>query len=815
MTAATVVTDWLPSSVRAEIEHVLTLDLPHVVVLGRSGHDRALTIRAVTEELTDRERGDGHDVEVVALAGAQLTGDGIGRALALAESGARLVLAPAATAVGHGALSTIPPELLTDSSILRLRAWTGADVLEYLGLHGEEDPDPALVSDLMSVTGGHQIHLRHVVATTLARPDGDLLAPELWDGDVVRRTTHLSPDAAGLLEELSLGFRILSQPLAPALEDAESRDRLVEELDQQALLGPDGEVLPFVPGTVRHGISPHRLGRMSLTFLSRVRDPGPHAATIADLVAGGVRCRDLADLATTLGDTAVEGSPSDALRWYERAESAGASALDLAGRRAVAQIHLGDLEAAARSSDLVLDRDGAPDAEVGRAVRAALVSHVGRGLISQARQLALWSGRTPAAPATIDTLTVCRAAGDPGPDDEASPTVQEGAPTLERRAHDTALQGIRGSLTEAPSEAVAELVQAARVLPPDAPGDAPFPIPLLAGWAALHNGDPGTAEDLARSRTGQPAPQEVERLVLLGWSRLWQGDPVGADGAAEAASALLDPSQTRNRLLLGGLRAGTARRTGDQGAMLAAWRDSRACLGQVEPDLFLTVPLGELVLAAARIRESEVIEPLLLEAERLLERLDSPPLWSTPLHWACVQAAILTDRPSAAQPHARALVRAATAHPFAGVLATAGRVWIHVLGRNVDADEVRSAAAALAEVGQAFDGGRLAAHAAARCEDRRQGIDLLELARSLRGGTTTTTDAAATEVPGTIRLTERELDMVRLVLEGKTYREVGAALYLSARTVEHGIARIRRRSGATSRSELLEQLRLTIRHLDG
>lgn len=125
------------------------------------------------------------------------------------------------------------------------------------------------------------------------------------------------------------------------------------------------------------------------------------------------------------------------------------------------------------------------------------------------------------------------------------------------------------------------------------------------------------------------------------------------------------------------------------------------------------------------------------------------------------------------------------------------------------------AAAGLAEVGQAFDGSRLAAHAAARCEDRRQGADLLELARSLRGGTTTAAETPATEAPGTIRLTERELDMVRLVLEGKTYREVGATLYLSARTVEHGIARIRRRSGASSRSELLERLRLTVRHLDG
>nr|WP_245551225.1 helix-turn-helix transcriptional regulator [Nocardia paucivorans] len=57
------------------------------------------------------------------------------------------------------------------------------------------------------------------------------------------------------------------------------------------------------------------------------------------------------------------------------------------------------------------------------------------------------------------------------------------------------------------------------------------------------------------------------------------------------------------------------------------------------------------------------------------------------------------------------------------------------------------------------------------------------------------------------RLTDREQEIAELVLLGLTYREIGARLYISAKTVEHHIARIRHRIGAGSRAELLSMLR--------
>ena len=48
------------------------------------------------------------------------------------------------------------------------------------------------------------------------------------------------------------------------------------------------------------------------------------------------------------------------------------------------------------------------------------------------------------------------------------------------------------------------------------------------------------------------------------------------------------------------------------------------------------------------------------------------------------------------------------------------------------------------------------------------------------------------------------------MLAGKTYAEIGTAIFISPRTAEHHIARIRRRLGATTRSELLARLRLVL-----
>jgi DNA-binding CsgD family transcriptional regulator len=56
-------------------------------------------------------------------------------------------------------------------------------------------------------------------------------------------------------------------------------------------------------------------------------------------------------------------------------------------------------------------------------------------------------------------------------------------------------------------------------------------------------------------------------------------------------------------------------------------------------------------------------------------------------------------------------------------------------------------------------------------------------------------------------LRPRETGVARLVADGLSNKEIGARLFISAKTVEHHIARIRHRCGATSRADLFARLR--------
>ena len=61
-------------------------------------------------------------------------------------------------------------------------------------------------------------------------------------------------------------------------------------------------------------------------------------------------------------------------------------------------------------------------------------------------------------------------------------------------------------------------------------------------------------------------------------------------------------------------------------------------------------------------------------------------------------------------------------------------------------------------------------------------------------------------------LSEREKEVAELVLAGLTYKQVGKRLFISAKTVEHHIGRIKQRLGCANREELLSRLRELLGH---
>jgi DNA-binding CsgD family transcriptional regulator len=231
-------------------------------------------------------------------------------------------------------------------------------------------------------------------------------------------------------------------------------------------------------------------------------------------------------------------------------------------------------------------------------------------------------------------------------------------------------------------------------------------------------------------------------------------------------------------------------------------------------------------VVAARLGEQHWVAPHLDEAWTLLERLGDPPLWTAPLHWAALQAALAAGDLNTARDHADTLRGIATPSArCAAAFADAAAQWLKLAAGDVDADAAAAAARRLHAAGVCWEGARLAGQAAIRTRDRRAMVALLDCARALQhpraDGEPEPATPAAAPVPAPERpaprrraaagsLSEREGEIARRVLAGLTYKQIGEQLFISPKTVEHHVAQLRRRFGATSRSELFAQLRATL-----
>ncbi|MDQ3154063.1 MAG: LuxR C-terminal-related transcriptional regulator, partial [Actinomycetota bacterium] len=378
----------------------------------------------------------------------------------------------------------------------------------------------------------------------------------------------------------------------------------------------------------------------------------------------------------------------------------------------------------------------------------------------------------------------------------------------------------------------------------------------LTAVVALHCGELAIADAALRRAVdvrlgGRPA--QMRHLLLHGWVLMARGKLAAAHRALDQSARTARHLEPRDELFAAALAVGLARREDDMAALASAWTRARIALVRQPIDLYTLRPLGELAVAAARLGELEWVTPHVKEAESLLDELGNPALWSASLHWDEMHAAIVAGQPAEAQRHADAL-EAATASSYAAVLSAAARSWLRILSGEIDPDDVQAAAVRLGGVGLSWEGARLAGQAAARATDRRIMATLLATARSLHASAPGTPDApsldedttadgsgaghstagtaaaaasslrvsAATAggVPGARPttpaaeqrsiLSDREIEVGQLILSGLTYKQIGERLFISAKTVEHHVARMRQRLGVGSRNELFARLRLLI-----
>lgn len=647
-----------------------------------------------------------------------------------------------------------------------------------------------------------------VTAELFAATSGiPLLVKAVRDGDdvvnaLIERLRRLeSPELEGLLIA-SLGGDIGAADVAAALDvdhdvaatliDRARATGLVEPSNTGEFLGSVHRAVSHILGSVRHRECETALLRTQLAMSSL------SPALALTLAEHGLHDEELAQFLRrqATGDDPDSAHPA---RVYRAAVDAGATELRAALADSLALD--GDCAAASAIADAMLSTSDPAERAAAVRIAAAVAMHDGNN--AQAAQLFSWLGPYPDAVMGAAAVTVHLGAGDIPAARAAFSARHAGPPTAAAREAHSLAEGLLMTVDGQYLSAAAQLGQAAGTGSSGVQLVMPDSAAALATLAALHNGD----SMRARSLIGKAVTSPRHRL-LQAWVRMLDGHG-GEDGPTLAGL------HRRDALWSAALGTALARRNGDAGALQRHWNAGMEVLTESAVDLYCLLPLGELWVGAARLRQQERLRPTLEQAFAILARLGDPPAWSLPLHWAGVHAGIIANDPAAVAPHGQALAAAAPHSPFAAALAAAGRTWLRVLAGQVDADEVVTAARALADFGLTSDATRLAGQAALATGDPRISAMMLQAARDLKTAATETEGpdtgpagaATVRRTASSAALSEREREVAELLLLGMPYRDIGAQLFISAKTVEHHVARIRRRLGAESRSEMLSMLR--------
>ncbi|MEV6236907.1 helix-turn-helix transcriptional regulator [Lentzea sp. NPDC051838] len=340
---------------------------------------------------------------------------------------------------------------------------------------------------------------------------------------------------------------------------------------------------------------------------------------------------------------------------------------------------------------------------------------------------------------------------------------------------DAALQAVRGEV----GPAVRKLAGLSAATVPADPmaaeqwGD-------LAVTALIAGGHDSTAVELLEIFADHPTPR---RHLLTAWLHLRAGRLAAARTEIAACTT---PVLRRDALLAAAVTIGLARRTGDEESLRATWRRVAPVVAGVDLEPLLLDAWGELSAGAGSAFERDTIVDAMTAA---VTRVNAK--WCTETdNWWRVQRAVVAGEKTV-------LVVELTVEPRA----SAARMWADILSGNVDPVAVTATADRLATAGHPWDAMALCGAAAARMSNPAEARELLSTGRALRA-------RIGTEESGpTDGLSKRERAVGELLLEGLTHKEIGARLYISPKTVEQHVAKIRQKLAVGGRAELMASLR--------
>jgi DNA-binding NarL/FixJ family response regulator/energy-coupling factor transporter ATP-binding protein EcfA2 len=718
-----------------------------------------------------------------------------------------------------GGLSALGAQLSRHHSPVVLGHLDKEAVAVLIERRGKCQPSDALVALVLEQSGGSPMFAGLVTQALLDTGRLDPHHPERFrrpnrisvSPGLAERLRYLlealDPAIYRLIEALALGAALDADVLGELLgTDPAQLTDTVEAARATGLLTENGELIVFVRNLMLRLI-PVLRARNTQRRLAEIQlgNGGPMLAAGRQLAGAHATGARASEVLAAAADEALRTSPRLAGELFEAAVRAGGS--PVTARHAQAAALAGDPARALRLADETLTAPASTPADRRRAVTVTAAVLAQRGFACRTAELYAGLGDADAllaVPAYLATGALAEARAVLA----GAPPSREDAPTLTAPAVRLLATGLLATVDGDLPAALSDLTRAAGLLEPA--GECvllPYSPAELAAIVAAQYGEVALADTTLGHAVSAKVGGDLALdglLLLHGWNALARGT---FDAVREVLGRVREPLEPADEVLAAALAAGLARRTDDTKALTEAVARGRTALIHHPVNLYLLRQLGELAVAAAVLGDGAALTPHLDQARALLANLGDPPLWAAPLHWCLLQAALTADDLPAAREAAAALTGLAERAPHVRRLADAAACWLQVTAGDVDPRHARVAATGLRQANLDWDGAQLAAAAAAGTDDRKAAAELMACARTLNDALDVPPAGETENVPTAALLSERELEVGRLILAGLTHKQIGARLFISAKTVEHHVARMKTRLGIEGRNELFNRLR--------
>lgn len=686
------------------------------------------------------------------------------------------------------------------------------------------EPLPAeFVDVLANLTGGQPRIIDEVLASlqhNTAIREVDFQMP----AEVVDRLRFLVDELDGapraLLHAIAAGANVETGVLSALLGigPVEVRDA-VEQLRGGGYLLADGRLIPLIRSAILGSEPVERTRGLQVDLLSIHASLGHDVVPVAKALAGsGIRNLQAASVLITEADAVHDSDPERAAGLYAEGVKAGAELSTVAVRLARIALATGQLDRALKFADPVVAAAfaGKPDTgDLAGAVDVVATVMAHRGQLGRAAELYSWLGAERIGSALPAAALTYLAIGEP----EASAALMAGmparhSPTMITGAISLIFEGIELSLSGSYAAALSALSRATSFI--DSAGNTSLPDSpaALTALVAIHVGEFELAETVLRRAVDQEHSGPLFRsrhLLLLGWTAMVRGSSTEARALLNAASPAGSRLEPRDEIFAKAIDVGLARRSGDRELLAKAWNAAREAIVRQPVDLFVLLPLGEFAIAASVLGKTDLLNTHLNQAWRLLGRLRKPAVWAVALQWACAQAHFVTGSRVEMESLVLALDQGTPLNTYSRTLASAAHTLLSLMTGPGDSDVLQRTAADLSGLGLVVESAELLGHQRLSPEPRRSPSSSASITDHAAEASSSKRPAAADEparvIPGST-LSCREQQIAQLLLLNQTYREIGENLFISSKTVEHHVAKMKQRVGVRRRSELFAELRL-------